>query len=82
MVAALDNKEVKPLATIYTNPVEANSSASDVAYTDVNQTQNPIEPITKFISEKTNTEIDFRQPKSKKKKGFLVKIGKFELERK
>ncbi len=82
MVAALDNKEISPISTIYTNPIESTSSGQDVAYTDVNQTQNPIEPITKFISEKTNTEVDFRQPKSKKKKGFFVKIGKFELERK
>ena len=81
-MAALDDKEISPISTIYTNPVEASSANQDVAYTEVNGMQNPIEPITKFISEKTNTEIDFRQPKSKKKKGFLVKIGKFELERK
>lgn len=82
IVAALDKKEISPISTIYTNPVEASTSNQDVAYTDVNEMQNPIEPITKFISDKTNTEVDFRQPKSKNKKGFLVKIGKFELERK
>jgi hypothetical protein len=82
MVAALDDKEISPISTIYTNPVETSKGNRDVAYTKVNDMQNPIEPITKFISEKTNREIDFRQPKSKKKKGFFVKIGKFELERK
>lgn len=82
IVAALDNKEVSPISTIYTHPVEAKGNTGDVAYTNVNEMQNPIEPITKFISKKTKTEVDFRQPKSKKQKGFLVKIGKFELERK
>lgn len=82
IVAALDNKEVNPISTIYTHPVEAKGNTGDVAYTNVNEMQNPIEPITKFISKKTKTEVDFRQPKSKKQKGFLVKIGKFELERK
>lgn len=82
IVAALDNKEVNPISTIYTHPEEVKTSNSDVAYTNTRVMENPIEPITKFISEKTKTEVDFRQPKSKKQKGFLVKIGKFELERK
>ncbi len=82
MVATLDNKEIVPISTIYKNPVETTNGNEYVAYTEVNDMQNPIEPITTFISEKVKTEIDFRQPKSKNKKGFLVKIGKFELERK
>lgn len=82
IVAALDNKEVNPISTIYTHPEEVKSNSTDVAYTSTREMQNPIEPITKFISDKTKTEVDFRQPKSKKEKGFLVKIGKFELERK
>ena len=46
--------------------------------------ENPIEPITKLISKKTKTPLDFRRQKASKKKagGFFVKIGKFELSHK
>jgi hypothetical protein len=43
---------------------------------------NPIEPITRAISEKTKTPIDFRKTRpSSARKGFQLKIGKFELSR-
>lgn len=45
--------------------------------------ENPIEPITAFISEKAKKEVDFKRRKAseKDKGGFLLKIGKFELSR-
>lgn len=44
---------------------------------------NPIAPITDFITKKSNTEVDFGQRKStqQKKGGFYVKIGSFEVSR-
>ncbi|MGB0914560.1 MAG: hypothetical protein ACPGVI_00740 [Crocinitomicaceae bacterium] len=46
--------------------------------------QNPIEPVTSFIESRTNTEIDFQTTKKVegKRKGFFIKIGKFEFSRK
>lgn len=43
--------------------------------------EDPIEPITAFIAEKSKTDIEFKRRKATKEKkgGFLVKIGKFEL---
>lgn len=82
IVASLENRDVDPISTIYMNPEQPKVNGQDVAYVSKDNMVNPIEPITKLISEKTKTEVDFRQPKSKNKKGFYVKIGKFELERK
>lgn len=43
--------------------------------------ENPIEPVTAFISEKAKTDIDFKRRKASKKKkgGFFLKIGNFEV---
>lgn len=45
--------------------------------------ENPIEPITAFISEKAKKEVEFKRRKASEndKGGFLLKIGKFELSR-
>ncbi len=43
---------------------------------------NPIEPITRAISDKTKMPVDFRKTKpNSAKKGFHLKIGKFEVSR-
>lgn len=59
-------------------------SPQDYASNGFTGMQNPIEPITKFVAEKTNTDVDFRRAKttSQKPGGFYVKIGKFELSHK
>lgn len=46
--------------------------------------QNPIEPVTSFIEKRTNTEVDFRTTEKVegKRKGFFIKVGKFEISRK
>ena len=48
--------------------------------------ENPIEPITNFLSDKTKREIDFKKTKKngnpKNGKGFFIKIGNFEISRK
>jgi hypothetical protein len=45
--------------------------------------ENPIQPITAFISEKAQTPVEFKRRKAteEKKGGFLLKIGKFEFSR-
>jgi hypothetical protein len=45
--------------------------------------KNPIKPVTKRLSEITKTQIDYRTAKAvdKTKKGFFIKIGKFEVSR-
>tara|TARA_R110002072_G_scaffold172042_1_gene325806 strand:- start:4680 stop:5708 length:1029 start_codon:yes stop_codon:yes gene_type:complete len=54
---------------------------ASVYFSDV---ENPIEPVTSFIGEKTNTKIDFRRQKKTKTKPskVFVKVGKFEFSRK
>lgn len=44
---------------------------------------NPIEPLTKFVTKKTNTEVDFKTTKKaeNERRGFYLKIGKFEISR-
>ena len=65
-------------------PQEDVARSSDYASIDFADMANPIEPITKLINNRTNTEVDFRRRKASKKKGggFFVKVGKFELSRK
>lgn len=59
-------------------------SELDMANANNSNMTNPIEPITKLVSEKTNTEVDFghRKKSDNKPSGFYVKIGKFELSHK
>ena len=53
----------------------ANPQGEDLAM------ENPIEPVTNFISDKAKTEVEFKRRKAegKKKGGFFLKIGKFEF---
>lgn len=48
-----------------------------------NEMHNPIEPLTKFVTKKTNTEVDFQTTKKteNERRGFYLKIGKFEVSR-
>ena len=65
-------------------PEIVESQSQDYASNGFTAMQNPIEPITKFVAEKTNTDVDFRRakPTSEKPGGFYVKIGKFEFSHK
>ncbi|NRA11820.1 MAG: hypothetical protein HRT57_07690 [Crocinitomicaceae bacterium] len=48
-----------------------------------NDMRNPIQPITSFVSEKTNRNVDMgmRKKAKDKKGGFFFKVGKFEISR-
>lgn len=81
IVAAFNDADLKPVTTIPPHLTEKQKNNSDFAYIDFKQMKNPIEPITKLISDKTKTEVDFRKEDSPKAKGFYLKIGKFEVSR-
>ena len=51
------------------------------ANNDVAQMEDPIEPVTNFINKRAKSEVEFKRRKASKKKkgGFFLKIGKFEL---
>lgn len=83
LITSVDPKNLEPITpAIYevkqsSNPQDVYASAREI------KMSNPIEPITKFVSEKTNTPVDFQKTdKGAKEKGFYLKIGKFELSRK
>ncbi|OFZ67606.1 MAG: hypothetical protein A3D92_25205 [Bacteroidetes bacterium RIFCSPHIGHO2_02_FULL_44_7] len=82
ILTAYNEMPLQPIVrSTYVSEVESTPVYQDVASAKMT---NPIEPITRFVSEKTKTEVDFR--KSEKgaihDKGFFLKIGKFELSRK
>lgn len=83
LIVSVDPKNLEPITpTIY--EVKQNSNPQDV-YASAREIKmsNPIEPITKFVSEKTNTAVDFQKTdKGSDQKGFYLKIGKFEFSRK
>lgn len=65
------------------NEVETQDLASNSFSTHQDEMRNPIKPITKFISEKTNTPVDFKTGKSAgKSNGFFLKIGRIEVSHK
>lgn len=65
-------------------PVTNQEEPPALASTGFEHMTNPIKPITKFVSEKTKKEIDFKTAKKdeKEKGGFYLKIGSFEVSRK
>ena len=88
VVANLNEKELEPITKrTYVDALNESipkTSPDDYASIHFADMNNPIEPLTKVISKKTNTPIDFRRQKASKKRagGFFIKVGKFELSRK
>lgn len=76
------NKKLQPITKVYPKQPEVNPNHGP-ALVKNDQMENPIEPITDFISKKTNRDVDFgRKPaKGTGKKGFFFKVGKFEVSR-
>lgn len=82
VLTAYNEMSLQPIVrSTYVSEVEIEPEYQDVA--SVKMT-NPIEPITKFVSEKTKTEVEFRKSEkgATREKGFFLKIGKFELSHK
>ena len=91
-IRMFDNLELQPIHTssevVANNRVETTPSVTGPipSMSPKNETMamnNPIAPVTKFISEKAKTNVDFGQRKASKDKkgGFFVKVGKFEFSR-
>jgi hypothetical protein len=86
IVAGFNNKELASVTKRSYTEEETNTQpvSEDYASMHFADMSNPIKPITKFVADKTNTDIDFRSRKKSKKKagGFYIKVGKFEVSRK
>lgn len=91
VLAAFNDIELQPIAktTFAQDENAANGNVlqnenSDMASARELEMHNPIEPFTRFVGEKTNTDIEFRKSDkgAEGNKGFYLKIGKFELSRK
>ncbi len=85
ILAEIDNRNVKPISrNTYPSLEEEKQSAPKNDMALYSEMENPIEPITDFVGEKTNREVDFRRTERNEegKRGFFVKIGKFEFSRK
>jgi hypothetical protein len=77
-------KTVVPMPKIAqpeTNPVANETPETAIAWVPVDEMKNPIQPVTKSLSNTLNTPVDFRTAKASKRKGggFYLKIGKLEV---
>lgn len=85
LLASIANRDIEPLTVkLITNSgnERAPEATQDLAKATPDDMTNPIKPITKYISEKTNTEVDFRSGKpSGKNNGFFLKVGNLEVSR-
>lgn len=85
LLASITNRDIEPLTVkLITNSSNehAPEATQDLAKATSDDMTNPIKPITKYISEKTNTEVDFRSGKpSGKNNGFFLKVGNLEVSR-
>ena len=63
---------------------EDKNEVEDLALVIKTEMHNPIEPLTKFVSKKTNTEVDFQTTNKvdEGRRGFHLKIGQFEISKK
>lgn len=77
----LEKEAFKETPPIYS--IENNVQESDVAVVDFNDMSNPIKPLTKRLSNVTNTEMDLRMAKANDTQtgGFYFKLGKVEVSR-
>ena len=87
------NKDPEPITkNLGEKPKTFSNNEQELIHADINPSptqvianamSNPIEPITSFVSKKTNTNVDFQTRKATedKKGGFFFKVGKFEFSR-
>lgn len=87
-IALINEQKLAPIGTIYSTPKspmnEDKNEVEDLALVIKTEMHNPIEPLTKFVSKKTNTEVDFQTTKKvdEGRRGFHLKIGQFEISKK
>lgn len=79
-ITSLDNQNLKPfsLALVLVPLVFEKNDPKTIPVTAMN---NPIQPLTSFVSKKMNTTVDMgtRKKINGKKGGFFFKVGKFEI---
>ena len=84
-IAYINEQQIAPITKLVENysAVDKNVEVGDLALSNASKLSNPIEPITKFVSDKTKVPIEFKTaPKAEnKKREFFIKIGKFEVSR-
>lgn len=85
-IASINEQKLAPIGTRYSTPTSTNNHQKEedvLALSPYTAMHNPIEPITKFVSKQTNTEIEFQttQKVEDERRGFHLKIGKFEISR-
>ena len=78
------NNDIQPLSGQILPETPISNPQNDVAMLGYGGMTNPIEPITRRINERFNTNIDVRTARATEEKegGFYIKIGKFEFMRK
>lgn len=87
LLSYMGDKNLQPISTSLTSAaveeVKEKNNQNDFAFTAFDDLKNPIEPITKILSDKTKRDIDFRSGESKKNdsRGFYLKIGNLEVSR-
>ena len=86
-IASINEQKLAPIGTHFTiaetHTNNQEKEADVLALANKTGMHNPIEPLTKFVGKKTNTEIEFKTtPKVEdERRGFHLKIGKFEISR-
>lgn len=77
--------DLKPISHNFdVDPDQPGVTRTDYATTAFADMENPIEPVTDFVQDKTKRQVDFRRQKKTKNKpgGFFLKIGNFEVSHK
>jgi hypothetical protein len=86
-IASINDQKLVPITTRVKNTEnqapKQNYEGDILALSPFTGMHNPIEPLTKFVSKKTKTEVDFQttQDQESERRGFHLKIGKFEISR-
>jgi hypothetical protein len=85
VLTALHNSELEPITkkTYANNGEPQETMDKNKALARYANMSNPIEPVTSFIESKTNTPLEFKTTEKVegKRRGFFIKIGKFEISR-
>lgn len=88
VLSTYGEQELQPITAMSYNPNHSEGGLEDPLRGfgpegDLAKMNNPIEPITKFIAKKSNTDVEYGQRKAddSNKGGFFLKIGGFEISR-
>lgn len=84
-IASINEQKLAPIHNFEKQETTQTSDNEEsiLAFNSLKEMHNPIEPLTKFVAKKTNTEVDFQTTKKteNERRGFYLKVGKFEVSR-